>query len=89
MSGIFCMSASRQVMGSVAERVVHSAPCPVCTFQENVPLRHLSYQPGEKVWRNIVVPVDFSECSRRATHLAAAVAAATGGRLTLFHVVNL
>lgn len=79
----------RTLIGSVAERVVHAAPCPVCTFQENVSIRHPNYPSGGPVWRNIVVPVDFSECSRQATRLAAAVAVATGARLTLFHVVNL
>jgi nucleotide-binding universal stress UspA family protein len=79
----------RKLMGGVAERVIHAAPCPVCTFQENVALRHPAHESGGPGWNNIVVPVDFSECSRRATRLAAAVAAATGGRLTLFNVVNL
>lgn len=78
----------RKLMGSVAERVVHSAPCPVCTFQENVALRHPP-PSREKMWQNIVVPVDFSECARRAMRLAVAVAATTGGRLTLFHVIDL
>lgn len=78
----------RRLLGGVTERVVHSAPCPVCAIPAKDVASCPLDQSGRPIWSNVVVPVDFSECSRRAARLAATVAAQTGGNLTLFHVLD-
>ena len=40
-------------------------------------------------WRNILVPVDFSESSRRSLRTAAELAGPLGAKLTLLHVLQL
>jgi nucleotide-binding universal stress UspA family protein len=40
-------------------------------------------------WKNILVPVDFSEPSKQALDIAAGLAELSGARLTLLHVVQL
>lgn len=71
---------SRILLGSVAEKVVRHAPCSVLAVHPD----------GEsKAFSNILVPVDFSESSRHATELAAAIAVPGGAGITLFHVVDI
>lgn len=70
----------RVLLGSVAERVVRHAPCPVLT----VPAR------GQlSAFEHILCPVDFSQSARRAVALATEIAAARGSRITLLHVLEL
>jgi nucleotide-binding universal stress UspA family protein len=69
-------------LGSVAEEVVRMAHCSVLTIRERKePL------PVEAVER-ILVPVDFSEHSKRALAYAKELAAAYQTRLQLLHVVE-
>ena len=71
---------SRFLLGSVAEKVVRHAPCSVLVARphgEPVPFRHL------------LVPVDFSDCSRHALDQASDIATRTGARVTLLHVLEL
>lgn len=75
--------------GSIAERVLQAAPCPVCTIRKDLLLRrNVGALPAEP-WKNIVAPLDFSECSRHALRFAGALTRLARGRLTLFHVVEL
>lgn len=69
----------RVLLGSVAERVIRQAPCPVLA----VPAR------GEvSAFRHVLCPVDLSERSREAMALAAELATAHGAALTLLHVIE-
>lgn len=69
----------RVLLGSVAERVVRHAPCPVLT----VPAR------GQvSAFRHVLCPVDFSESSRRAVALAAELVAGGGAGITLLHSIE-
>lgn len=69
----------RVVMGSVTEKVIRHAPCPVLA----VPAR------GQvSAFRHVLCPVDFSESSRHAVALAAELAAAGGAGITLLHVLE-
>lgn len=70
----------RFLLGSVAEKVVRHAPCPVLTVRPDVEAR--SFQ-------SILVPVDFSDSSRDAMNAAAALARPGGRGITLLHVVEL
>ena len=70
---------SRVLLGSVAERVVRHAPCSVLIAREH----------GEpRAYRHLLVPVDFSEASRRALDEAGDLATRTGATVTLLHVLE-
>ena len=71
------------LLGSVAERVVRRAPCPVLTLRHH-PNR--SFLPKEI--QTILVPIDFSEHSRAALRHAVELAALYEARLELLHVVE-
>lgn len=73
----------RVFLGSVAEQVVRRAACPVLTVCER-----LERQPPLRIWRRILVPVDFSDHSRQALVHAKSIAASTGARLLLLHVME-
>ena len=66
----------RVILGSVAERIVRKAPCPVMVIK------------GRKFtgFKRIIVPIDFSDCSRKALEYAIATAGAHKSRLTILHV---
>lgn len=71
----------RFLLGSVAEEVVRTAPCPVLTLRqqkEGTPLE----APG-----TILVPVDLSDPSRQALTHAKELAAVYGAKVELLHVV--
>lgn len=70
----------RFFLGSVAENVVRYAPCPVlvCGRGGRAPQR----------FERILVPVDFSEGSRRAAELALELAHEDGAAVQLLHVVE-
>jgi nucleotide-binding universal stress UspA family protein len=71
---------ARVLMGSVAERVVRTAPCPVLTT--NGALR-----ASPKGFRRILVPTDFSAPSDAALDCARRVAAGFGASVHLLHVL--
>ena len=66
----------RVILGSVAERIVRKAGCSVMVIR------------GKKYvgFKRIIVPIDFSDCSRRALEYAAATARAHSSKLTILHV---
>jgi nucleotide-binding universal stress UspA family protein len=74
----------RLVLGSVAEKVLRKAPCPVLTISE----------PGaeEKIesadFKNILCAVDFATLSLKAVELAFSLAQEAGGKLMLLNVVE-
>lgn len=70
----------RLLLGSVAEEVVRTALCPVMLVRED------SVSVGD-VGR-ILVPVDFSLCSRQALPWAQALASAFGAKLVLLHILE-
>ena len=69
---------ARVLLGSVAEKVVRHAPCPV-----------LATRPpgGIEPFDRVLVPIDFSASSQRATQLAARMVK-PGGHITLLHVIE-
>ncbi len=74
----------RLTLGSVAEKVLRKAPCPVLL----VPAQ--ADGPGGPFggYRRIICASDFSEDSRRALDFALSIAERAGSRLTLAHVVE-
>lgn len=81
---------SRAVMGSVAEKTVRLAKCPVLTL-------HYSHEPGldnatladqPVVLRTILVATDFSPPANRARDLAMALATKFGAAVHMLNVVT-
>src|SRR5262249_14621705 len=78
-------------LGSTTAQVVRTAPCPVLVVRE---LDYLS--AGERArrgrtplqFKKVLVPFDFSECSRVGLHYALGVAREFQSSLLLFHSVN-
>ena len=69
------------LLGSVAEKVARTAPCPVLTMRDN-PLAASDEGP------RILVPTDFSACSDAALGCAKRLAAKLGGSVRMLHVIE-
>jgi nucleotide-binding universal stress UspA family protein len=75
----------RVVLGSVTERILAKAHCPVLT----VPRRSPDAVPfGKVLYPHILCPVDFSPASLRALSYAGDLARETGARVTAMHVLE-
>jgi nucleotide-binding universal stress UspA family protein len=75
----------RLMLGSVAERVLRNATCPVLT----VPPQASPAHPSQDSFREVLCPIDFSASSTAALQWAAAWAAKDGARVTALHVVEM
>jgi nucleotide-binding universal stress UspA family protein len=73
----------RLVLGSVTEKVLRKAPCPVLT----VP-RHAEGQPERPLFERILCGADFSEAGNHAAAYALSLAQEGNSSLTLLHVVD-
>ncbi len=71
---------SRFFLGSVAQKVIHHAACPVMVVRHGLPQHSIRC-------RRLVVPMDFSEQSRNAAQLAFELVEADGV-VDLVHVVE-
>lgn len=74
----------RLLLGSVSERVVRSAQCPVLT----VPLRAAPIPTGAFLPRRILCPFDHSPSSREALRYALALGQESGASLTVLHAIE-
>jgi nucleotide-binding universal stress UspA family protein len=75
----------RLLLGSVAERVLRKATCPVMT----VPAREtVAVTTGPILYKRILCPVDFSESSLHALRYAMSLAQEADAQLTVLHVVE-
>lgn len=70
------------LIGSVAEEVVRLAGCPVFTVRETKELKPI------KVYNKILVPVDFSDYSKKAISYAKEIAKAYDSQLQLLHIIE-
>jgi nucleotide-binding universal stress UspA family protein len=75
----------RFMLGSVTERVLRTAPCPVLTVPRGAAD---AVAVGPVVFRTIVCGVDFSPASTKALAYATSLAAESGARLTAVHVAE-
>jgi nucleotide-binding universal stress UspA family protein len=73
----------RALLGSVAEKVLRKARCPVMTVPKDLPD---AVPAGPVLYKNILCPVDFSPSSLLAVRYATSLAARAQGHLTLLHV---
>lgn len=72
----------RFLIGSNAEKILRHAPCHVLTVKADA---RIGCDTG---FSRVLVPVDFSDFSRRALVAARAVVSESGGAVTLLHVVE-
>jgi nucleotide-binding universal stress UspA family protein len=73
----------RWVLGSVAERVLRLAPCPVLTVPR------AAGEAAPILFRRIVCAIDFSDCSMYALDYATSLAQQAHAQLTVVHVIEL
>lgn len=76
----------RLVLGSVTEKVLRKAACPVLTVPRDV-LDSPAAPPV--LFKRIICAVDFSDCSMRALEYAMSLAQEADAHLTVMHVVEL
>jgi len=75
----------RLLLGSVTEKILRKASCPVLT----VPRRHPDAVPGTPVlFKQILCPVDFSDCSLEALKYALSLAQEGDAHVTVLHVIG-
>lgn len=75
----------RLVLGSITEKVLRKAPCPVLV----VPRRHPDAVPASPViFKRIVCPVDFSDCAMTALRYAISLAQEADASLTVLSVMT-
>ena len=75
----------RLMLGSVAERVLRKATCPVLTVPPHAP----AALPSPDSFREVLCAIDFSASSAAALQWAAAWVAKAGARVTALHVVEM
>lgn len=73
----------RLTLGSVAEKVLRKAPCPVLTIPPG-----MGRTAPDVSMRQILCPTDFSSCSDQALDFALSLADRAGGAVTALHVVE-
>ena len=72
-------------LGSTAERTVRHSPCPVFVMRQ----RRDGVSEKKAGYKKILVPVDFSACSREGLRYAIRFAGRFGAKLVVLHVVSL
>jgi nucleotide-binding universal stress UspA family protein len=74
----------RLILGSVTEKVLRKAECPVLVVPGGVP----DSLPATPVtFERILCPIDFSDCSRYALNYALSLAQPSAARVTVLHVM--
>ena len=71
-------------LGSTAERVVQHSPCPLLVVRQQAG----DYDERSARLRRILVPIDFSSCSKKALQYAICFAKQHQGTLTLLYVAQ-
>ena len=74
------------LLGSTAERVVRTAPCPVWCIRG--PRRGGATSEPIREIRHILVPMDFSDCALAALDAAVELATSLNASVTLVHIVE-
>jgi nucleotide-binding universal stress UspA family protein len=78
------------VLGSTAERVVRYSPCPVLVFRrtDSAPGRALNGKSDQALTiKNVLVPMDFSDCAMKGLTYAKTLARRFGAKLILLNSV--
>jgi nucleotide-binding universal stress UspA family protein len=72
----------RLIFGSVTERVIQRAPCPVLTVPPHADVS------GDVVFKRILCPMDYSPASLQALGFALDLARQSGASVTVLHVLE-
>ena len=72
-------------LGSTAERTVRHSPCPVFVIRQS----RAGVAERKAAYKKILVPVDFSGCSREGLRYAIRFAGPFGAKLVVLHVLSL
>ena len=75
----------RLLLGSVTEKVLRKARCPVLTVPRRLPD---AMPAGAVLYKRILCPVDFSASSLHALKYATSLAQESDGQLTVLHVIS-
>lgn len=75
---------NRLLLGSLAEKVMRTAPCPVLTVPPSVPRP----PAAEVVFKNILCPIDFSPSSLKAFEYALDLGRQADGCVTALHALE-
>jgi len=73
---------NRLLLGSVTEKVVRTAPCPVLTVPPTSPVT------AQVVFKNILCPIDFSPASAKALRYALELGRQADGTVTVLHALE-
>lgn len=73
---------NRLLLGSVTEKVVRTAPCPVLTVPPTSPAS------AQVVFKNILCPIDFSPSSAKALRYALELGRQADGTVTVLHALE-
>lgn len=73
---------ARMLLGSVAENVVHEAPCPTLI------VRGAAIPAGQRQLQRVLCPVNLTDTARACAELASSVAAALGAELSVMQAVE-
>ncbi len=74
----------RFLLGSVTEKVLRKAPCPILTVPPHAPVK----APVEVTFKQILCPVDFSPSALQAFGFALDLARQAGGSVTVLHAIE-
>ena len=74
----------RLLLGSVAEKVLRKAPCPILTVPPHAPAK----APADEAFTRILCPVDFSPPALQALGFALDLARQAGGSVTVLHAIE-
>jgi nucleotide-binding universal stress UspA family protein len=74
----------RLVLGSVTEKVLRQAACPVMSVPRGTP----DATPTPPLFKRILCPIDFSDCSLHALRYAMSLAQEADARLIALHVTE-
>jgi nucleotide-binding universal stress UspA family protein len=74
----------RLLLGSVAEKVLRKAPCPVLTVPPHAP----THAPASAGFKRILCPLDFSPSALQALGFALALGQQSKGVVTVLHVIE-